>query len=89
MYPDQTVALSGQVSATSGTTSGVVVTLPTSTYWPVSAKTFPIPFAGGTPAATGCARLGIGTNGNLNLAGGPTGAAWTFNLDGIRYPLDF
>lgn len=85
---DNTVSLAGQVSATSGTTSGTIITLPSASYFPALAKTFPLPFAGGTPAATGNCRLGVSTGGALNLAGGPTGAPFTFNLDGIRYPLD-
>jgi hypothetical protein len=88
LYPDNTVALAGQVSATSGTTSGTVVTLPSAAYFPALAKTFALPFAGGTPATTSNCRLGVSTAGALNLASGPTGAAFTFNLDGIRYPLD-
>lgn len=88
LYPDNTVGLTGQVSVVAGITAGTVVTLPSSAYFPRTAKTFPLPLSAGTPAASGNARLGVGVSGNLNLAGGPTVAAYTFNLDGIRYPLD-
>lgn len=87
-YPDNTVAFTGQVSVASGTTSGTVFTLPASAYFPVSVKTFPVPIGAGTPAVSGSARVNIGTIGNIVLAGGPTAAAYSFSLDGIRYPLD-
>jgi len=87
-YPDNTVAFTGQVNVAAGTTSGTVFTLPTSTYFPLSVKTFPVPIGAGTPATSGSARVNIGTIGNIVLAGGPTVAAYTFSLDGIRYPLD-
>jgi hypothetical protein len=85
---DNTVSLTGQVNVTAGTTSGTVVTLPSSAYFPLSVKTFPVPIGAGTPATSGSARVNIGTIGNIVLAGGPTVAAYTFSLDGIRYPLD-
>jgi hypothetical protein len=86
LMPDNTVMLAGQVSVTSGTSSGTVVTLPSSTYFPADAQTFPVAYTGTT---TNSCRIGISSTGAINLAGGPTSGAWTFQLDGIRFSLDF
>jgi hypothetical protein len=86
---DATVSLAGAVSVVSGTTSGTVITLPTSTYFPISTKKWAVPISAGTPAAAANVQVTINTSGQIILSAGPTGAAYSFNLDCIRYPLDY
>ena len=85
---DNTVSLAGQVGVTTGTTSGTVITLP-SGWIPQSTKKFAIPINAGTPATTANVQVTITSAGALILSAGPTGAAYTFALDAIRYPLDY
>jgi hypothetical protein len=89
LYPDNTVAFAGIVSVTSGTTSGTVFTLPTSSYFPISTKKWAVPISAGTPATTANAQITLNTSGQIILSAGPTGAAYSFALDVIRYPLDY
>lgn len=86
---DNTVSLAGIVNVTSGTTSGTVITLPSSTYFPLSTKKWAIPISAGTPAGAANAQITVNTSGAIILSAGPTGAAYSFALDAIRYPLDY
>jgi len=86
---DSTVSFAGEVAVTSGTTSGTVVTLPSSAYFPQSTKKFAVPVSAGTPATSANVQVTIDTSGDVILSAGPTGAAYDFAIDGIRYPLDY
>lgn len=84
---DNTVSLTGIVNVVSGTTSGVVFTLPTG-YQAITVKKFPLAFSGGTPATAANAQITVQINGDVQLSAGPTAAAYSFTLDPIRYSLD-
>jgi hypothetical protein len=88
LYADNTVGLAGLVSVVSGTTSGTVITLPTA-YFPISTKKWAVPISAGTPASTANVQVTVNTSGQIILSAGPTGAAYSFALDTIRYPLDY
>jgi hypothetical protein len=85
---DNTVSFTGQVNVTSGAAGATFVTLPASAYWPVSTKKFAVAISAGTPSATANVQVTINTAGAVILSAPPTGAGYTFSLDGIRYPLD-
>lgn len=84
---DNTVSFTGAVNVTSGTTSGTFWTLPSSAYFPTTVKKFPLSISAGTPATGANVQITIDTSGNLILSAGPTGAAYSFELDVVRYPL--
>lgn len=88
LYPDDTVSVGGQVSVTSGTTSGTIFTLPAA-YRPSTTKKFALTFSAGTPATAGNCQATISSSGTVQLSAGPTGSAYSINLDVIRFPLDF
>jgi hypothetical protein len=89
LFPDNTVAFSGEVNVTAGAAGAVFITLPTSSYFPTTGKVFPVSINAGTPATAGNARVVISTAGAVSLASPPTVNAFTFSLDNIRYPLDY
>lgn len=86
---DNTVSLAGIVNVTSGTTSGTVVTIPTAAYIPISTKKWAVPISAGAPAGAANVQVTINNTGAIILSAGPTGAAYNFALDTIRYPLDY
>jgi len=88
LYPDNTVAVAGEVSATSGTTTGTFATLP-SVYRPASQKKYAVPVSAGTPPAAANPQVTIQTSGAMILSAGPTASAYSFALDTIRFPLDY
>jgi hypothetical protein len=87
---DNTVSLAGAVNVVSGTTSGIpFVTLPTN-YAPLTTKKFTVPISAGTPATAGNAQVTVvASTGAIDFSAGPTGAAYSFSLDGCRWPLDY
>jgi hypothetical protein len=86
---DNTVSFAGDVTVTTGTTSGTVVTLPTSFYFPITTKKFAVPISAGTPATAANVQVTVDTSGNIILSAGPTGAGYSFALDVVRYPIDY
>ena len=86
---DNTVSFTGIVNVASGAAGATFVTLPSSAYFPASVKKFPVPISAGTPSASGNVQVTINTSGGVILSAPPTGAAYSFALDGIRYPLDY
>lgn len=90
LNPDNTVSFAGQVDVASGTAGATFVTLGTSSYYPVSVKQFPVAPNNDTPATLGAPRVTIDTSGDVSFNSVSTGASnYSFNLDGIRYPLDY
>jgi hypothetical protein len=88
LYADNTAALTGIVNVASGSGGAVFLTLP-SQYRPVTAKKFPAAFSAGTPVASGNAQVTVNTSGAVQFSAVPTGSAFTFALDGMRFPLDY
>lgn len=90
LNPDNTVSFAGQVDVASGTGGATFVTLPAAAYFPVSAKVFPVSVSADTPSTSGSQRVTVSTTGGVAFASVATGTGnYTFNLDGIRYPLDY
>jgi hypothetical protein len=88
LYADNTAALTGSVNVASGSGGAVFLTLP-SQYRPVTAKKFPAAFSAGTPVASGNAQVTVNTSGAVQFSAVPTGSAFTFALDGMRFALDY
>jgi len=86
---DNTVSFAGEVSVASGSAGAKFVTLPSSAYFPISAKKFAVPISAGTPPTGGNPQVTIDTSGGITFSAPPTGAAFTFALDVCRYPLDY
>lgn len=86
---DNTVSFAGEVNVAANAAGATFVTLPSSDYFPVSTKKYTVPISAGTPSATANVQVTVNTSGGVILSAPPTGAAYSFALDQIRYPLDF
>lgn len=85
---DNTVSFAGSVNVSSGTAGATFVTLPEDEYFPISNKSFPARYSLGTPPTSGNPQISISTTGAVGFSDVPTGAAFSFSLDNVRYPLD-
>jgi hypothetical protein len=86
---DNTVSFAGEVNVTSGAAGATFYTLTADAYFPQTVKKFAVPFSAGTPAAAACAQVTVDTSGGITLSAPPAGSAFSFSLDGIRYPLGY
>lgn len=94
IYPDSTVGLAGVVSVAANTSSNIVCSafdsFDSGNYYPLSQKKF-LCAASANSTSSDYVELTISTSGELQCTGGAAGSttAFTFNLDGVRFPLDY